>query len=386
MVKNIFRYWMGYLEVEITGNALARFINQMNDVDINIWNLKRIRHDYYRACIYKSDFNKLRAILRKRKCHVKILNKYGFPFLLLKVRRRFFLLIGIIIFLAIFYFGSSFLWFYKFEGLDNISADEIKMILEEEGISRGILKKEVDTDFIENIIKQKINRIAWINVEWHGTQLYFDIVEKKLYDKSSGGNIISTRDGVITELIVLKGQAAVREGDTVNKGQVLIVSNNGNETARGIVKANVWYDAYGEGILYKERILSTGRLRTYWGFRIGSYSFWLSNINSPFREYKRRLEIKKIRLWRNIIFPLELLKEEHYEIVLLKEKKNEQLALHSARQDAMRKILKMLGDNTVIEEVLIKKIDTGNDQKVRIRLLMRTEERITAPGHDEGGF
>lgn len=90
MIKKIRDFCMGRLLIEIRGNALARFINQINEMGIKIWNIRRIKYDYYLAVIYKRDFNKLRPLLRKRKCKVKIIKKNGLPFILTGIKKGFF--------------------------------------------------------------------------------------------------------------------------------------------------------------------------------------------------------------------------------------------------------------------------------------------------------
>lgn len=376
MIKKIFRVFQGYLKIKITGNALARFINQINDMGIIIWDLERISYDHYKACIYINDFNKLRSLLRKRKCQVSIIAKKGFPFFLRKVRKRIFLLMGVVLFLLIFYFGSSFLLFFETNGLDKIDKQEIIDVLRNQGIKRGILKKDIDLASLEQVLLEKLPAISWVNLKWQGTQLFIDIVEKRIVTPPEYGEIAASKDGVITKLIVLKGQSAVSEGDTVVKGQTLIVPSNDEENVRGIVKANVWYEAVGEAFLLKEQILTTGRVKTFWGVKIGSWLGWLSEIDTPYQQYKRKRETKRLFIWRNIALPIELIKEEHIEINLMKEKRSSPLALFYAKEEALTKILKSLADDSLIVDLIYKDNKVEDKNQISVRLLMKVEENI----------
>jgi len=375
-MKKLIRIRKGFLKVEIMGNALAKFINQINEMGITIWDLERIRYDYYQACIHIDDFNKLRSLVRKRKCQVSILEKRGFPFFLRKVKKRIFLLLGLFIFLLIFYYGSLFLWFFEFNGLENINEQELLNLLRSQGIKRGMLKEEIDIDLLEGILMKEIPDISWVNIKWHGTQLFIDIVEKRIITPPGNGEIVAGKDGVITKLIVLKGQAAVREGDTVVKGQVLIVPDNDGDEVRGIVKADVWYDAVGEAVSYKEKVLTTGRLKTFWGVKVGSFACWLSKIDSPYQQYVRKRELKKLFIWRNIALPIELIKEEHIEIDLLKENRSTQLTMFYAKEKALTEILKSLAEDSVIEDVIYKISEIKEKNRIKIRILMKVEENI----------
>ncbi len=376
MIRKLLRIFLGYLKIEIKGNALARFINQINDMGIIIWDLERISYDYYQASIYINDFNKLRSLLRKRKCQVSIIAKKGFPFFLMKVRKRNFLLIGLILFLLIFYFGSLFLLFFETNGLDKIDEQEILDLLRDQGIKRGILKRDIDLASLEGILLEKVPGITWVNIKWRGTQLFIDIVEKRIVIPPEYGEIVAAKDGVITKLIVLKGQAAVSEGDTVVKDQVLIVPSDDKGEARGIVKANVWYEAVGEANSFNEKILTTGRVKTFWGLKIGSLLGWLSEIDPPYQQYKRKRETKRIYIWRNFALPIELIKEEHIEINLIKEKRSSQLTLFYAKEKALTKILISLADDAIIEDVIYKDHIDKDKNQLTIRLLMKVDENI----------
>ena len=75
MVERILVFIQGYLIIEIRGNALERFITQLIEENIKLWDIERKNKNLYRAKIYKNDFNKIRPIVRKRLCQVKVLKK-----------------------------------------------------------------------------------------------------------------------------------------------------------------------------------------------------------------------------------------------------------------------------------------------------------------------
>lgn len=377
MIKKICNFWQGQLEIEIRGNALTRFINQINELGIKIWNIKRINYDYYLVSIYKNDFIKLRPLLRKRKCTVRIVEKKGVPFLLLRIKKRIFLLMGLIIFLSIFYIGSSFLWFYDINGLETIGEEEIRNLLFNYGLKKGFLKNGINTTAIENYLAKNISNISWVDVRWRGTRLTIDVVEKKIISHIKLGELVAAKDGVITEIIVLKGQVAVKEGDTVSKGQVLVVPDVKSGEARAIIKADVWYEAVEESFACNKKIIYTGSIKTFWGVKIGLSKFYLSNIEPPFKEYKRKQELKKIFIWRNIGLPIELIKEEHQELILYRENWSYQLTLFKAREKAFAKILELLDNGSVIEEVT-EQILTCNQERIKLRLLVKVEENIVS--------
>jgi similar to stage IV sporulation protein len=356
------------LQIEIRGNALERLLNQINDTGIILWDVQRIEKDYYLAKLYCRDFKYLRRVLRKRHCWVKIRDKHGFPFVFNKILSRKFLVIGIALFLVIFYIGSFFLFFIKIEGLEEISEARIYDILFQNGIRRGIMKKAINTESLEKTLLKEVPQIAWVDVSWQGTCLYLEIVEKKIVEETGAGDIVAARDGIIKEVIVLKGMAVVKEGDTVTSGQPLIIATADQKRARGIVKAYVWYEGEADIQLFDREFIFTGREKTYWGFKVGREIIWLPPYQEYFKNYQKRREIKTIPVWRNIAFSIELIKEEHKEIKVIKKRYTRENALFLAKEKALQGIFTRLSPEATILDIKVEEVsqETGNGAKVRV--------------------
>ncbi|MFW6270052.1 MAG: sporulation protein YqfD [Bacillota bacterium] len=376
MITSIIRYFRGYLNIEIKGNALTRFINQMTDIGIVIWDLKRITDNHYLAKIYKKDFLKIRELLRKRKCSVKILTKRGIPFCLWKIRRRVFFLIGIILFFLIFYIGSSLLLSIEIVGLNRLNEQEILNALKNQGIKKVVFKDTVDTSEIEKILIKKFIEIAWVDAKWSGTKLEIEVIEKRIVEDIQYNEIVADKDGVIKELIVLKGLPVVSEGDTVREGQLIILADNDNQDARGIVKADVWYDATALVQLSNESLLKTGRSKSFYGIKIGSNSYFLPETKQRYKNYLRKHLTKKIFRWRNITLPIELLKEEYHEINLIIENRSHELASFLAKEKALSQILKNLDSDAKIISIDFEKILNEKDKNIQVRVIVKVEENI----------
>lgn len=386
MIKYLNRFIKGYLVIDITGNALERFINQMIAPGIFIWDLKRIEKSHYRASIYAIDFNKLRLLVRKRKCQVNIVKKKGFPFLCFKIYKRKFLLLGFLIFIILFYAASSFLWFIRIEGLETIDRENIINILEHNGIKPGIYKGNINPIDLERELLKNESALIWANVRWQGTCLNIRLVEKKMVSKTTKGNIVAAKDGVINDFIVLKGRGIVSKGDTVTAGQPLILVEKEAEGAYGIVRAYVWYTAEVLGRYNKKEVIYTGQSRRFWGIKIADKTFWLKPVKIDFNNYKRKREIKTIPKWRNINIPLELIIEEHREISFISEKLSRDSAIFLAKEKALDNILSDIPADAVIHSVQSRDINLDN-KTVKVKLVVKVEEDIAdLPGIDKEGF
>lgn len=375
MIKKVLRFIYGYLIVEISGNALERFINQLTAQGINIWNLKRISKDRYQARVYAAQYKKLKPLVRKRMCWVKIKRRKGFPFFLKNTSRRLYLLLGLILVFFFFFLGSSFLWFIKIDGLEQVSAERINQILLGSGVKSGIMKKDIDLQLLEREVLKNESRIAWVNARWQGTQLYIRVVEKKLVEEIEAGNLYAAKDGVITKFIVLKGTGLIKDGDTVTRGQPLILAK-ADERARGIVRAVVWYEGYGISKIDQQEILYTGSKIRKWGLKINDKIIWLSTLKPSFKSYQRKREIKTFTKWRNINFPIELIKEEFLEVKLLKEYRSKETALFLSKEKALTEIISLLSPGAVIQDIIVEELASGADNLVKVRVIVAAEEDI----------
>lgn len=404
MIKSILRYLKGYVLVELRGNALEHLLNRINRKGIAIWDIKRIKHGF-RFKMHAIDYRKLRPLIRYRKCTARILAKKGLPFIKYRSARRKALLAGIILLFIFVKLFSSFLWQVEFSGNETIPTEELVKLLTENGIKRGMLRSEIDISSLEQFFLTNHDKISWIAIQLQGTKLVIKVVEKKLIDETDLTDIIAAHSGVITEMIVLKGKPLVKEGDTVKAGQLLISAANrfesfaepdfeGNlppylppedeqsEPARGIVKARVWYEGYGESeiIVTEERL--TGQKESATKIKIGSKIFHFSGTrNVNFKYYRTEKEVKSVPIWRNIRLPIEIIKEDYLETVIYRERRSLETAVFLAKEKALFSILNFIPDNATVNQVKYSLIDKGNNENniVRVKVVLEAEEDIAKP-------
>ena len=68
-------YVYGYVDIEVEGYYIERFINICASKGIYLWKTKRNKSTILCARIKREDFKKLRAICKKTQCKMKIRNK-----------------------------------------------------------------------------------------------------------------------------------------------------------------------------------------------------------------------------------------------------------------------------------------------------------------------
>ena len=151
--KILINYILGYIDIEVEGFYIERFINMCISKRIFLWNINRKKSSIMHVNIGIQDFKNIREIAKKTSCKVKINTKKGIPFIFNRYKKRKILLImSICIFFCI-YILSNFIWNIEINGLNRINAEEIYRVLEENGMKIGILKTNIDTKKIVNNIR-----------------------------------------------------------------------------------------------------------------------------------------------------------------------------------------------------------------------------------------
>ena len=158
--KILINYIFGYLNIQVEGYYIERFINNCISKGIFLWNTKRTRSAIITSNLGAEDFKKAAKIAKKHGCRIKINDKHGMPFVIKKYKKRklFFILLFIVI-LAI-YTLSRFVWNIEIKGIENINQEEIIKALEDDGLKVGTLKSKVDTNEIISKIRYQREDIA----------------------------------------------------------------------------------------------------------------------------------------------------------------------------------------------------------------------------------
>lgn len=405
MIEAIWKFFFGYVVVELQGNALERLLNRISASGIELWDIQRIKHGF-RFKMMARDYYRLRPMLRYRKCTVRICQKKGLPFITFRTWHRKALIVGILVFFILLKVLASFLWFIQIEGSENVPASELQKYVDQVGIHRGMPLKSVDLLGLEQLVRSSHPGVAWVDAHLQGTLLTLKIVEKKIIDEVDLMNVIAEKPAVITQLMVFKGKPMVKEGDTVSKGDILIKAANKYETyanpdfegnlppylpsadeplepAEGIVKGRTWYEGYGESeLIYTEERL-TGRSRRLIKVKIGPAVFHYAGPRRvEYEHYRVEKEVKSITLWRNITLPIEIINEDYHETVIYKEKRSLDTAKYLAKEQAMDAILKSLSSDAIIKtEPQSFLIDDGDNENniVRVKVIIEVEENIAEP-------
>lgn len=259
---------------EIAGLGIERLLDGLQKAGITLFDVRRVRPHAVRFSVGTDQSAQAEAYASEHGFSCKELPEAGLTRKLQQIKRRWiiFPLLGVAA--AALAVSLRFIWQIQITGA-GVHRGEVLQYLLDENIRPGILKRDVDLRALSDGLLYRLPRIAWANVEIQGISLKIQIVPGVPAPELSaniGGtpcDIAAACDGIVRQIDVYAGTAAVKVGDTVTKGQILIrgQERSGSEAlravpARGRVLANVWLHAQAAVSATETRSTPTGRVST----------------------------------------------------------------------------------------------------------------------------
>ncbi|MCD8021574.1 MAG: sporulation protein YqfD [Lachnospiraceae bacterium] len=362
MEQQVVNYLHGYVRVRISGTSCERFWNLCAYHGIRIWNLLPVcssGYDAYEASILRSDFFRLKTIVKKSHTRIRVTKRYGLPFFIHRYRRRWACVLGALAACLFMAWLSAHIWNISIEGNLSESDDVIFEYLEKEGISQGIWRNQVDTQELSDQLRNYFSRFSWVSAELKGTRLVIYVKEgiaddnieasedpvvegtdhltdgmadagsEKNSQESVSGNaeenmevwdtatgIAAAKSGVVVSIFVRKGLADVAVGDEVVAGDLLVSgqipvhNDDGDVISWQYVAADAdvvlrtetdYYDAQDYETVLKQY---TGQEEIRYGLRVGSLLFALPGVWVPFSQADYTGEIFQVKLSDNFYLPI----------------------------------------------------------------------------------
>lgn len=355
-VVNFFR---GYLEVEIVGRYPERFINICSQNNIVFWDLQKVETDKLRARVRVFEIERLRELARNALCEVRVLSKRGAPFFVWRFRKRYLFIAGFILFISVLYFFSLRIWDIEVIGNDRVSEERILKNLRDIGISIGTPSSEIDSEFIENRMLLQIPELRWLAVNVRGSRAEVEVRERtekvEVVDTRLPCNVVSSRAGIITKIVVLEGAAQVEKGDTVVEGQLL--ASGVVDTVVGMrlvhamakVEARTWYN-------FSAKIPVNISIKEYTGAETDKKSVILGgkrlnlylDSSIPYEKCDKITERTQLSLPRGYVLPITWVSERYIEYESYEGQLDAEIAAEILRQCLRRRLEEEVSEGEIV--------------------------------------
>ncbi len=150
----------------------------------------------------------------------------GIPAGLYHARRRVGLLLGGFVAICLLILSGRFVWDIEITGNTQMTAGEIRALLRACDFEVGSYIPSVQTRELENRILIASPEISWVAVNLSGTVARVQVIERQTPsvkpDLSKPANLVAACDGQIEFLQLYRGDAVVKVGQAVKKGELLV--------------------------------------------------------------------------------------------------------------------------------------------------------------------
>ena len=185
---------------------------------------------------------------------------------------------------------SCFIWQVQVTGSYGHSEEELLDYLEKKGVRSGTKISGFSCARLEEQIRKDFEDIAWVSCERKGTLLRVRV-------KETLDNLIASKKGRISSILVRSGSAKVKKGDKVKPGDVLIsgvveIKDDAGEIAEEtLVRAQgdvyaiskIKYEDHFPLIYYKKNY--TGKTEKSYRFLINGYTIKMPERKTAYAEY-----------------------------------------------------------------------------------------------------
>lgn len=223
---NIWESITGTAELSLTGAEVYATAQRIAEQGISLLDMTTEDALTVRFRIARRDLPRVRQICQKRGDKITVRANSGLFWLVSGLVHRWVLLSGILLLYGLTVFLPTRILFVSVEGNRAVPSGRILAAARDCGLDFGTRRKEVRSEKFKNALLSALPELQWAGVNTSGCTATISVRERAEDPKEevTGGfaNILACRDGVITSATALRGSLLCREGQAVQKGEILI--------------------------------------------------------------------------------------------------------------------------------------------------------------------
>ena len=279
-------------------------------------------------------FRKLKPIIRKTGTKVSIVERFGLPFFLHKYRKRKMFFAGALLFAALIFLMSRYIWNIDIKGNLTYTDETLLKFLKTREVENGMRVSEVDCARIVKDIRKEYDDIIWVSASIQGTRLIIQVKENEDTipamdeaaenpDQEKPTDIVADRDCVITRIVPRNGIPMVSEGAEVKTGDVLVSGQVPVMDDAGTVVAYQYHESdadiqgrtvieyqdemelgYEEKEYYYDKKTHLPLEKNAYFVKIGRYTLEFGNIRNQYRAWEMYGCEKQLCIAENFYLPI----------------------------------------------------------------------------------
>lgn len=304
----------------------------------------------------RDEYTRLLSLAQEKGYTLSAPEPAGLYGMISRLLNRWGLLLGACSFLALIIYAMGFIWHISIENAGAYEG-EIRLFLQEQGIHAGMRREKVDAAQIQEQLEWRLPEVKWVRTGFSGVVLKIALEPgtppPDIASHEGSGDILAGEDGLLLRLTAYAGTPAVKNGDFVRKGQVLIKGEERGKDgkmipvqAQGAAVARIWVTAQAQVSLREWISHPTGRETQRKVILTPFFSIPLEETPDFLTWDVERHDQQAGNIW----LPVTVRREKYLEISLEEGQRN----LEEARQEAGKAALRLLNQALIDENIIDK--------------------------------
>lgn len=357
----------GYVRLTVLRDPSRRVLSGLVERSVSVWDVHA--HDGSDAYSFSVGLRHVRMVIHMAKrIHglVRFGRKSGLPFWIWRARRRKAFVAGFACFVVALFALSSFVWNVEIEGTDEPQL--VASALQKLHVTRGTLIYQLaDQDAMQLALLDMLPHIAWVGVRVQGTSVFVKVIPRVPTAQppdTRPQSIIARVPGVVESVLADYGQPAVKAGQYVLPGTVLIsgVLDDGKTIhAQGKVDAVVWYRTDVIVPQATATLALTGASVRHYYLQFGNFPLQVWGFSHPpFAKTFVQDAEQPISVF-DFVLPLRWRVETVYQALRMPHVANQTLMTEQGRAAAARTVMQQAaeGAKVIRQNVLQEKLEHG---------------------------
>lgn len=335
-----------------------------------------------------TDLYQLRKAVRRSGCSVSISSEGKNQKVVSFIRTHVPSIAAFLLTVFIFLQGFQYIWAVDITGATPEIRDEAAEVLRDNGIKPGVRHSDLLLNQQSSaVLYKEIEQLSWSDFERKGSKLIVSLREKDFLQQSEQDgplHLVASKTGTVHTLSVSSGTPAVKRGDVVEKGEILVSGYIGREgyekavRANGTVTAQTWYTV-------NVNMPVESKVKKFTGHTYSKYALQFKGFQTPYAAYKKspfekqlkQSEVKNLSLF-GFDLPVQLLEHQYKEVTEIETAFSDEQYKELLKGIARKNVLTTAeGNGQILEEkILHEDIENG---KVKLTIFYEVLENIAEP-------
>lgn len=225
-MKKLTHFFRGTVRVTVEGVELEHFLGRCAKAGLLFWGVQWVQPMVLTMCVSAPGFRTMETVATACQCTVTVEERRGLPFFLMRFRRRYALVAGLVLCLLTLAVLSRFILIIDVVGNDKVPTGVILSEMRLRGVYPGVYGPSIPVRELSHEILLAIDELSFFSLNRHGMRAEVIVREKlpepEMVEEDQPTDVVSTATGIITHMEVYRGERLCQEGETVMEGQVLI--------------------------------------------------------------------------------------------------------------------------------------------------------------------